>query len=279
MCRTVRITTICPRCMNPYMTRKIEDVETLTISEPETIICSYAFETRQICESATTDTYNDGTKHLIPQFDRLGKDFCGSCVSRLGLRIRIMPAPLQGGGSQPTPYWHVAPQLETMVPTEIPQKASWPTAPSMTVCRPVNRGCPGFGTNPKFWIDLLNGNHIMAMPNRKRRRHAKAGKGKGKEKGKTSAKTKKNVEIARTAIRKMNRKFSQKTNRKARLARLRAADKRSGRDGLRDVTASEQFILSSVGKLVKTCIDRKMRENMMGTQASIPRKTKQMKKV
>lgn len=272
MCRTIRLTTICPRCMNPYMTRtrKFGEVESLTISEPETIICSYAFETRQVCASAMTDTYDDGTKYLIPEFDRLGEDFCDSCVSRLKLRVVSLPAPLQRRVSLSRTYSEGSPRVQAAVATETPQEAPSSIAPSMIIYRPINHECPGFGTNPRFWIDLLDGNHIMVMPNRKRRRNAKGGK------GKASTKTKKDMKVARTAIRKKIRKSFKKASPKTRLARLTATDDASIRDACSVITTSEQCILSPVGKSLSNSIGKKSR-NRVGSRASIPRKAKQTK--
>lgn len=127
----------------------------------------------------------------------------------------------------------------------------------------------------------------MAMPNRKQRKNKKPSAGKGKRK--TLVKAKKDMKISRIAIKKLKRKASKRANGRIISARLSAAGKRSARDGAREATALEQYILSSVGKRVhfdadteapvKNGIDNKKKNARIATRASIPRKAEQTRQV
>lgn len=285
MCRTIHLTTICPRCMNPYTTRKNEYLETVTVQEPETIICSYAFETRQVCASAMTDAYDDGTKHSIPEFDRLGEDFCASCISRLRLHIDTLPAPLSPSVKRCTTYLDWAPLPQSAVSPETPQ-----TAVKSTTSDIVKGGIDflGFpiqdqeGFKPNIWIDVLDGNHIMALPNR-----VTNGKKTNSSIGYVSKNVCKKVWKPRTPITKTTRKSSEKANQKIRIAALStitAASTGSLKGILRDTAATTTKLAgkhvrsdkgtkkSGTKKLTKA--GAKSVEKNKSTRASIPRKAK-----
>lgn len=238
-----------------------------------------------------TDTYDDGTKHPILEFDRLGEDFCRSCSFRLKLRTgsmtreHIMFMPGRPAAFDDLPLWIQPPTTaETQQKSANPSKSDIVKGGIDFLGYPVqNRR----GLKPNIWIDVLDGNHIMALPSSDEK-NKNWNKDSAKGKGKGPKKTKNDVKNTRTPIAKPTRKSARKADQKIRVAPLAAniaTPEKSLKGILRDNAASDRTTTKPAGRRVrfneeseesvKSSKAKKGVEKKKGTRASIPRKVKE----
>lgn len=157
MCRKIFLTTVCPRCYEPYTEQETwrSGPHGANLNRHLDVqLCSTALENKLPCANLThpMDNGNSNEDAPIPEFGRLGEDFCNVCQNTVSNgKQRIPPAfhfPDDSGSSSRDSEFRI------------------------------------FG--PKIWIDVTDGNNIKTGG---RRRHKFGHRSRGKSANKNSGKT------------------------------------------------------------------------------------------